>query len=284
MELKGSSFSPKKILNLRGKLYGHDRPLVMGILNVTPDSFYDGSQSNSNESLSSRLQQMINEGADIIDIGGYSSRPGADDISTREEIKRVIPAIEMAKSHAPDLPLSIDTFRAQVANAALDSGVDMVNDISGGQDSLMFQTVADRGVPYVLMHMRGCPQTMTDQTNYENLITEVMKYFVIRIEQLTNLGVKDILVDPGFGFAKSTEQNYVLLKNLGYFKELNIPLLVGLSRKSMIYKTLKTSANEALAGTCVLNAIALMNGASVLRVHDVRAARETVTLFKQTYP
>jgi dihydropteroate synthase len=285
MESKVTPFSSKKTLNFRGKLYHLDKPLVMGILNVTPDSFYDGNRFNSKDALILRLQQMINEGADIIDIGGCSSRPGADHISIPEEIERVIPAIETARSLAPELPLSIDTFRSTVAKAALDCGVDMVNDISGGSlDPLMFQTVAERGVPYVLMHMRGDPGTMSAHTDYENLILQIMKYFVTRIEQLTSLGVKDILVDPGFGFAKTTEQNYVLLKNLGYFKELNVPLLVGLSRKSMIYKTLNTSSDEALTGTCVLNTMALMNGAAVLRVHDIRAARETISLFKQTYP
>ncbi len=285
MESKVKPFSSKKTLNLRGKLYSLDNPLVMGILNVTPDSFYDGNQFNGESALINRLEQMINEGADIIDIGGYSSRPGADKISIHEEIERVIPAIMQARSLAPEIPLSIDTFRSDVAAAALDAGADIVNDISGGNlDPSMFQIVAERGAPYVLMHMRGDPSTMSYKTDYENLITQVMKYFVDRIEQLITLGVKDILVDPGFGFAKTTSQNYVLLKNLGYFKELNVPLLVGLSRKSMIYKTLKMSAGEALTGTCVLNTIALMNGASILRVHDIRAARETVSLFKRTYP
>lgn len=285
MESKVTPFSSKKTLNLRGKLYHLDNPLVMGILNVTPDSFYDGNLYNCEDTQINRLKQMINEGADIIDIGGSSSRPGADEISIQEEIERVIPAIEKARSLAQEIPLSIDTFRSEVAVAALDAGADMVNDISGGSlDPSMFHTVAERGAPYILMHMRGDPRTMSSETDYEHLITQVMKYFVIRIEQLINLGVKDILVDPGFGFAKTTDQNYVLLKNLGYFKELNVPLLVGLSRKSMIYKTLKMSAGEALTGTCVLNTIALMNGASILRVHDVRAARETVSLFKRTYP
>jgi len=285
MESKVTPFSSKKTLNLKGELYHLDNPLVMGILNVTPDSFYDGNLFNCENTLINRLTQMINEGADIIDIGGSSSRPGADEISIQEEIERVIPAIEKARSLAPEMPLSIDTFRSEVAVAALDAGADMVNDISGGSlDPSMFHTVAERGAPYILMHMRGDPRTMSSETDYEHLITQVMKYFVNRIEQLINLGVKDILVDPGFGFAKTTDQNYVLLKNLGYFKELNVPLLVGLSRKSMIYKTLNMSAGEALTGTCVLNTIALMNGASILRVHDVRAARETVNLFKRTYP
>ena len=284
LEAKVTPFSLKKTLNLRGKLYDLTTPLVMGILNATPDSFYDGGKLDANRAFTLRLQQMVKEGADIIDIGGYSSRPGASQISTIDEIQRILPAVEKARAIFPEIPLSIDTFRVEVASAAVEAGVDMVNDISGGSDPKMYEAMAQWGIPYVLMHMRGDPKSMSSQTEYQNLITELMSYFVTRVERLISLGVKDIVVDPGFGFAKSTEQNYVLLRNLGYFEELDLPLLVGLSRKSMIYKFLKITAEEALTGTVVLNTIALMNGASILRVHDVRAASEAVRLFKQTYP
>ena len=285
LESKVTPFSSKKTLNISGKLYSLNTPLVMGILNVTPDSFYHGSRFNTIKDLKRRVKEMIDEGADIIDIGGYSSRPGADHIPVNEEISRVIPAIQEARLVSSEIPLSIDTFRVEVANAALNAGADMVNDITGGSnDPEMVKMIADRQVPYVLMHMRGNPQTMSSKTNYQDVVGEVMGYFVERIEQMVSLGVKDIMVDPGFGFAKTIDQNYVLLNNLGYFQELNIPILVGLSRKSMIYKPLQVTANESLIGTCVLNTIALMNGASILRVHDIEAAQQAISLYKNTFP
>ncbi len=280
---KVSPFSSKKTLNLGGKLYPVSQPLVMGILNVTPDSFYDGNRHNQPESFESRLQQMIEEGADIIDIGGYSTRPGAENVSVRQEISRVLPAIKYLKSTAPELPVSIDTFRSEVAQTAMDHGAGMINDVSGGNlDSEMFNLVAERKVPYVLSHMRGTPQTMTSLTDYDNLLGEIMYYFSEKISQLLDRGINDIIVDPGFGFAKTAEQNYQLLNNLAYFKELHLPIMVGLSRKSMIYRTLEISPDDALNGTTALNTIALMNGATILRVHDVWAARQAITLYLNT--
>lgn len=285
MEAKDTPFSLKKTLNLGGKLLLVSNPLVMGILNMTPDSFYDGGRFNRLEAMNRKLQQLIQEGADIIDIGGYSTRPGAADISEKEEISRIMPAIEMSKSMAPGIPVSVDTFRVKVASEALDAGADMVNDVSGGSlHPEMFRLVADRQVPYILSHMRGNPQDMGSRTDYENLVTEIMKYFAEKLFRLRDLGVNDVVVDPGFGFAKTREQNYLLLRNLSYFTELQVPIIVGLSRKSMVYRALNTTADEALPGTIVLNTIALMNGASILRVHDVQAARQTISLFKKTYP
>jgi len=285
LEAKDTPFSLKKTLNLGGKLLLVSNPLVMGILNMTPDSFYDGGRFNRLEAMNRKLQQLIQEGADIIDIGGYSTRPGAADISEKEEISRIMPAIEMSKSMAPGIPVSVDTFRVKVASEALDAGADMVNDVSGGSlHPEMFRLVADRQVPYILSHMRGNPQDMGSRTDYENLVTEIMKYFAEKLFRLRDLGVNDVVVDPGFGFAKTREQNYLLLRNLSYFTELQVPIIVGLSRKSMVYRALNTTADEALPGTIVLNTIALMNGASILRVHDVQAARQTISLFKKTYP
>ena len=284
MEAKVTPFSSKKTLNLRGKLCDLSYPKVMAILNVTPDSFYDGNRYNAKQSMNDRLNKVIREGADIIDIGGYSSRPGATDISVQEEIDRVLPAIELARSLAPEVPLSVDTFRAEVATVALDQGADMINDISGGNlDAEMFQLVAKRQIPYVLMHMRGNPQNMASKTEYKNIVTEVLQFFAQKIEQLRVLGVNDIVIDPGFGFAKTSEQSFRLLQTLNQLAELQLPILAGLSRKSMIYKTLETSPDEALIGTVAANTLALANGASVLRVHDVKAASQTIKLFKATY-
>ena len=285
MITKVTPFSSKKTLNLGGKLLYLSNPLVMGVLNITPDSFYQGSRFNDAEALTKKLEQMIQEQVDIVDVGGYSSRPGAANISVQEEIDRVIPAIKVCRAYAPSIPISIDTYRAEVASKALDAGANMVNDISAGSlDQKMFELVAQRQVPYILMHMRGNPQTMTGKTDYQNIITDIMRYFSQKVSQLQDLGVNDIIIDPGFGFAKTVEQNYQLLRSLSYFSELQLPLLVGLSRKSMVYKPLNISASEALNGTTVLNTIALMNGASILRVHDVKAARQAVTLFLNTYP
>lgn len=285
METKVSLFSSKKTLNLRGILWDLSRPRVMGILNMTPDSFYDGGRFRSRENLYQRIEEMVAEGADIIDIGGYSSRPGALHIPMEEERSRVLKALAVLHDIDPRFPASVDTFRASVAQAAVDAGAQMINDISGGSlDPHMYATAARLQVPYILMHMRGTPADMATQTDYANVVTEVTDYFVNRITKLLEAGVKDIIADPGFGFAKTRDQNYELLRNLNYFKVLNRPLLVGLSRKSLIYKPLQSTADEALTGTIALNTIALMNGASILRVHDIKAARETVQLFKLTYP
>ena len=281
---KDTIFSTKKTLNLKGKLIDLRTPIVMGILNITPDSFYEKSRVNTERTLLGEAEQMLQSGATILDIGGYSSRPNAADISEEDELNRVVPAIKQVVNKFPEANISIDTFRSKVAQAAIDEGASIVNDISGGTaDSNMFQTVAENDVSYVLMHMRGTPQTMSKMTDYENLLIDMTDFFVAQVGKLKSLGVKDIILDPGFGFAKKTNHNYEILKNLRYFQQLKLPLLVGLSRKSMIYKALDVSPEEALNGTSVLNTIALMNGAQILRVHDVREACETITLFKQTY-
>ena len=259
-------------------------PLVMGILNVTPDSFFDGGSHISESGIANKLQQMVSEGVDIIDIGGYSSRPGAKEISVNQELDRILPAVIKAREINQDIPISIDTFRSNVALAALDAGADMINDISGGDlDPHMFKLVAERQVPYIIMHMRGNPQNMTDQTDYHDLLPDIMQYFVEKVALLSELGVNDVIIDPGFGFAKTMKQNYELLANLSFLQEVGLPLLVGLSRKSMIYKALNILPDEALAGTIAANTMALMNGASILRVHDVREAIQTIKLFKEAY-
>ena len=278
---KDTIFSTKTTLNLRGTLVDISTPIVMGILNITPDSFHKKSRIDSGISLLHQAEKMLDEGATILDVGGYSSRPGANDISIEEELKRVIPAIKKLIKSFPQVHLSIDTFRSEVAQAALEIGVGMVNDISGGTlDNNMFDVVAKHRAAYVLMHMQGTPQTMTTMTKYDDLLTDVMDFFIDSTNKLKALGVADIMIDPGFGFAKTVDQSYELLKNLQYFQQLNLPLLAGISRKSMIYKSLDISPDQALNGTTVLNTIALMNGAQILRVHDVKEAIEAVKLYK----
>ena len=251
----------------------------MGILNVTPDSFYSGSRHTQSESLLPQAEKMLREGADFLDIGGYSSRPQATDISPEEEIQRVVPAIELVKKTFPEAILSIDTFRSGVAGRALDAGAEMVNDISGGLlDEEMFQLVARWKVPYIMMHMRGTPQTMTTFTEYENVVKEVLDYFHQRIGRLQNLQVADIVIDPGFGFAKNVSQNFEMLRQLQQLRILGKPVLVGISRKSMIWKALQSDPENALNGTTALHAIALLKGADILRVHDVKEAKEVVKL------
>ena len=252
----------------------------MGILNVTPDSFYDGGKFTSDSEILSQVEKMVKEGADMIDVGGYSSRPGAADISEREEINRAIHAIRLIIHHFPDTIISIDTFRSEVARIAVkEEGAGIINDISGGQlDPDMFKTVADLQVPYVLMHMKGTPQTMLGLSSYDNLIKELIDYFHSRIFTLTRMGVKDIILDPGFGFAKTREQNFQLLDQLHKLSLPGRPLLVGLSRKSMVWKTLNSKPENALNGTTVLNTIALIKGAGILRVHDVKEAAEVISL------
>jgi dihydropteroate synthase len=272
-------FSTKKTLRIGRKLFSLDPPLIMGILNVTPDSFSDGGELSTTAHLLEKGGKMLKEGASILDVGGYSSRPGAMDISVEEELRRVIPAIKGLRSIFPDAVLSVDTFRAEVALRAVESGADMINDISGGSlDDSMFETVADLGVPYVMMHMRGTPQNMKDQTDYENLLDEMLRYFQLKISRLRAMCVDEIIIDPGFGFAKTIEQNYYLLKNLSYFKSLGLPLLIGISRKSMIFTKLGVEPGDAVNGTTVLNSYALLNGASILRVHDVNEAKECISL------
>lgn len=284
MKAKDKIFQVKNTLNLRGNLVSLETPVVMGIVNVTPDSFYSASRKSEEFELLDTARKMLEEGALILDIGGYSSRPGATDIDITEERNRVTKAISIIISEFPEAYISIDTFRSEVAKSAVDSGACIINDISGGNlDSKMFDTVAQLNTPYVMMHMKGTPQNMLRQTSYENLLKEVALYFAERVNELRLRGVKDIILDPGFGFAKTAAQSYEVLRNLDYFKALQLPLLAGLSRKSMIYKTLELTPEESLNGTTALNMVALMNGASILRVHDVKEAYETIQLFKSTY-
>ena len=269
-------------ISLREKLMDFSVPKIMGILNITPDSFYDGGRYNSKDKIQKQIEKMIISGADIIDVGGYSSRPGAKDISIEDELNRVIPAIEIIKQKFPKTIISIDTFRSRVASEAIISGADIVNDISGGNlDSKMFETVSKHKVPYILMHMRGNPENMMSKTNYENLTKDICKYFSQRIDKAKSCGINDIIIDPGFGFSKTTQQNYELLNNLEFFKEFQIPIIIGVSRKSMIYKTLNTTPEKALNGSSVLHTIGLMKGANILRTHDVKEAVECVKIVSQ---
>lgn len=263
-------------LNLRGKLYSLCEPKIMGILNVTPDSFYAESRTSDEEHIAARVQQLMDDGADMIDIGGYSSRPGADDVSPEEEMNRLRRGLRVVRRLYPEVPISVDTFRADVARMCVEEeGADIINDISGGMmDRQMFRTVARLGVPYILMHMQGTPDTMQQSPHYDNLRREVMLYFAERIDRLCQMGAKDIIVDPGFGFGKTLEHNYELFHHLDDFNLFNLPLLVGISRKSMIYKLLGGTPQTSLNGTTVLNTIALMKGAHILRVHDVKEAVE----------
>ena len=254
-------------------------PKVMGILNLTPDSFYDGGKLSSEKDILSQAEKMLSEGATFLDLGGYSSRPGADFVSEEEELQRVLPTIELLLKEFPKTLLSIDTFRSEVAGKSVKAGAAIINDISGGNlDENMFKTIGELQVPYIMMHLRGTPETMMQNTNYKDLIKEVLFYFSERIAKARSFGINDVIADPGFGFSKTIKQNFELFSNLEVFRMLDIPLLVGVSRKSMIYKTLNTSAQEALNGTTALHAIALQKGASILRVHDVKEAVETIKL------
>ena len=263
-------------LNLRGKLYSLCEPKIMGILNVTPDSFYAESRTSDEEHIAARVQQLMDDGADMIDIGGYSSRPGADDVSPEEEMNRLRRGLRVVRHLYPEVPISVHTIRADVARMCVEEeGADIINDISGGMmDRQMFRTVARLGVPYILMHMQGTPDTMQQAPHYDNLRREVMLYFAERIDRLCQMGAKDIIVDPGFGFGKTLEHNYELFHHLDDFNLFNLPLLVGISRKSMIYKLLGGTPQTSLNGTTVLNTIALMKGVHILRVHDVKEAVE----------
>lgn len=282
MEAKDKGFSHKKTLLIKGNLMDLCDPKVMGIINVTPDSFYDGGQNVRLHKAMQAVDKMLEDGADIVDIGGYSTKPNAAEVSLAEESRRVVPLIETLSKRYPDIVISIDTFRSEIARQAIDSGASIVNDVSGGNlDENMYQTVSELGVPYILMHMRGTPTTMQNLTNYDHLLRDVVFELSKKIQRLHSLQINDIIIDPGFGFAKSLEQNYELLKNLSYFDILECPMLVGISRKSMIYKILGCEATDALNGTTALNMAALMNGANILRVHDVKQAAETVTLFNQ---
>lgn len=271
-------------LNIKGRLVEINRPQVMGILNVTPDSFFTDSRSFDADAISHRVATMVAEGADMIDIGAYSSRSGAGEVSVIEEMQRLERGMAIMRKIAPSILVSVDTFRADVARYAVESlGVDMVNDISAGLlDDNMVATVAQLKVPYIAMHMRGTPATMSEMTQYDNVVADVMRELSQRINEFTLAGINDIIIDPGFGFAKTTEQNYELLQNLELFHELGYPLLVGVSRKSMIYRALGVTPDDALNGTTVVNTIALQAGASILRVHDVKQAVEAVKIMMLT--
>ena len=267
-------------MNLRGRLVEIDRPWVMGIVNVTPDSFYSGSRATDELTLVGRVRQLIAEGADVLDIGACSTRPGSQSVDAQAEMDRLQWALGIIRREAPGVILSVDTYRADVARRCVeDWGVDIINDISGGTlDDTMFKTVAQLHVPYVLMHMRGTPNTMSSLTDYDNVTADVLEWMARRIDDIRQMGVADIIADPGFGFAKTVEQNYELLARLEAFHALNAPLLVGVSRKRMIYTPLDCTADEALNGTTIVNTLALERGAHILRVHDVRAAVEAVKL------
>ncbi|HOK35801.1 MAG TPA: dihydropteroate synthase [Paludibacteraceae bacterium] len=270
-------------LKLNQQLFDLSSPLIMGIINITPDSFYKGSRFTTGKAILHAVDEILENGGSIIDIGGFSTRPSAEIISEEEEIDRLSKALEIILKKYPQTVISIDTFRAKVARYIVENfQVAMINDVSGGTlDDQMFETIADLKVAYVLMHMRGTPQTMQQLTDYEDVVTEVFQFLQKRLAQLRSLGVTDVIIDPGFGFAKTIQQNYQLLKKLSYFKELGAPILAGLSRKSMIYKLLNITPDEALTGTIAVNMLALIGGASILRVHDVKEAVQTIKIFNE---
>lgn len=269
-------------INCKGRLIDLTRPKVMGILNITPDSFYDGGKYKDEQSMLLQTERMLNEGATFIDVGAYSSRPGAYAVSEDIEKERILPVVELLLREFPDILLSIDTFRSAVAENCLQAGAALINDISAGKlDDTMMSTVAKHKVPYIMMHMRGTPKTMKEKTDYKNLLVEILGYFSVRIAKARALGIVDLIVDPGFGFAKTLEQNYELLSKLELFQNLELPILAGLSRKSMIYKALETTPENAQNGTTALNMVALMKGSNILRVHDVKEALECCVLAEQ---
>jgi len=270
-------------INCKGNLIDLSIPKVMGILNTTPDSFFDGGKYKEETILLNQVEKMLTDGATFIDIGAYSSKPGANFVSEEEELNRLLPVIELVLTKFPETILSIDTFRSHVAEKAIENGAAIVNDISAGiLDEKMLETVAQLQVPYIMMHMKGNPQTMQSLANYEDVVKEVMFYFSERVQKARSFGLNDIIIDPGFGFAKTLEHNYEVLQKLEYFSFLELPMLVGVSRKSMIYKLLECTPNEALNGTTVLNVLALQKGASILRVHDVKEAIECVKLIEMS--
>lgn len=278
---KDTFFRKKGTINVGGKLIDLTVPKVMGIINITPDSFYAGSRKQDASSALEQAKKMLSEGATFLDIGAYSSRPGATDISEQEETDRLLPVVEAIIVNHPDAILSIDTFRSKVAETAIKAGAHIINDISGGSlDEDMFATIARLQVPYILMHMKGTPQNMNQMAQYDDVFLEVLDYFSERVHHLTQLGVHDLIIDPGFGFAKKQDHSYALMNRLQDFAVLQLPVLVGVSRKRMIYKVLGGTADEALNGTTALNAIALTKGANILRVHDVKEAVEAVKIFQ----
>ncbi|NVJ85706.1 MAG: dihydropteroate synthase [Algoriphagus sp.] len=278
-------FPQKYTLQIKGRLVIWDEPQIIGILNLTPDSFFAGSRVKpTRDEILKKAESMILEGADILDLGGYSSRPGAEHISLEEELDRIIKPIQWISEQFPEILISVDTFRSQVAKESIEAGAHLINDISGGSlDEKMYEVVGKLNVPYFLMHMKGTPQNMQEKTDYGKLLPEILNYFAKKLHIIKEFGIKDVIIDPGFGFAKSLEQNYQILRNLEIFKTLSHPILVGLSRKSMIYKLLGSSPEESLNGTTALHMFALSKGANILRVHDVKEANETRKLFKQLY-
>jgi len=279
--MQNSFFKNEYTVNCKGRLLDLAEPKVMGILNITPDSFFDGGKFTEEKSIARQVKKMLDEGAAIIDIGAVSTRPGAKEVSEKEELKRLMPVLENLVKKFPGVIFSVDTYRSGVARKAVESGAAIINDISGGNfDKKMFETVGELKVPYILMHIRGTPTTMQQNPVYKNVVKELIIYFSEKIVQLKDHRVNDIIIDPGFGFGKTLEHNFEILRKLSLFKMLDCPLLAGMSRKSMINKVLKTSPENALNGTTVLNTIALMNGANILRVHDVKPAKEAIELFK----
>lgn len=269
-------------INCKGTLIDVSSPKVMGILNITPDSFFDGGKYQSTYDILNQTEKMLLEGATFIDVGAYSSRPGAQHISEEQELKRILPVIELLIKEYPEIIISVDTFRSKIAKETIQAGAAIINDISGGSmDENMFATVAKLQVPYILMHILGTPQTMQLNPTYDDVILEITKYFAERIFKLHQLKLNDIIIDVGFGFGKTVEHNFEILKNLSYFKHLDAPILAGVSRKSMLYKTLHISAQEALNATTSANTIALLNGANILRVHDVKEAVEAIKIVEQ---
>jgi len=268
--LKTTDLSIKKSFNLNGKLFSFDKPLIMGIINMTPDSFFDGGKYNSCDKALVKIENMLDQGASIIDIGGCSTRPGSESISISEEWNRIEKIIKQSIKFFPKIIISVDTFRSDIAKRALIEGASIINDISGGSyDSNMYKVVSNFNAPYVLMHLRGIPKNMMEKTNYENLMVELLKYFSKKIKRLNKFGINDVILDPGFGFAKDYNQNYDILKNLFLLKKFNLPILVGLSRKSFVKKKFGSSNVDSLKGTIKLNEMAINNGANILRVHDV---------------
>ena len=279
----GKFLKRKNTINVGGELIDFSSPTVMGIVNVTPDSFYDGGKMEDEKVLLAAVEKMINDGARILDIGAVSSRPGAQPVSTKVELGRLLPAVQAIRNSFPKIPISIDTFRSWVAVRVIDEiGPIIVNDISGGTlDSKMFETIGKMRVPYILSHIQGTPKEMQENPQYDDIIKDISGYLSERVKRLTKFGVLDIIIDPGFGFGKTVEHNYELLNRLDSFKVFQLPVMVGVSRKSMIWKTLGNSPEEALNGTTVANTLALMGGADILRVHDVKEAVETVTIFSE---
>tara|TARA_B110000003_G_scaffold67391_1_gene68324 strand:+ start:311 stop:1135 length:825 start_codon:yes stop_codon:yes gene_type:complete len=269
-------------INIKGNLLDISSPIIMGILNVTPDSFYDGGFYNSTNKVIDQVKKMVSDGASIIDIGGYSSRPGAEEISVDTELKRVLPVIKLIKKKYPKILISIDTFRSEVAKLSVECGADIINDISGGSlDSKMYKTIAKLNIPYIIMHMKGDPGNMMEKTNYKDIFGELNKYFNEKISLAESFGIKNIIIDPGFGFSKTTKQNFDILNNLNLFNQHKRPILVGVSRKSMIYKTLNTTPDNSLNGSTVLHTVSLLKGAKIIRTHDVKQANECIRLVSE---